>query len=54
MPFDKNTQGTLTTVVPKNTKENFKKLARKKRWTVSNYLAYLVEKELENENKNPK
>lgn len=53
MPFDKNTQGTLTAIVSKQTKEQFKKLAKKKRWTVSNYLAYLVEKEIK-ENKNNK
>lgn len=48
MPFDPNIQGTLTTIVSRKTKEKFKKLAKKKRWTVSNYLAYLVEQELEN------
>jgi hypothetical protein len=51
MAFDKRKHATLTAVVTPKTKEDFKKLAKKRRWTVSNYLAYLVEKELE-ENKN--
>jgi hypothetical protein len=49
MAFDKRKHATLTAIVTPKTKEEFKQLAKKKRWTVSNYLAYLVEKEL-NEN----
>jgi hypothetical protein len=47
MAFDKRKHATLTAIVTPSTKEEFKKLAKKRRWSVSNYLAYLVEKELE-------
>ena len=51
MAFDKRIHATLTAIVSPETKIEFKKLAKKKRWTVSNYLAYLVEKELEEDRK---
>ena len=50
MAFDKRKHARLTAIVTPKIKEDFQKLAKKKRWTVSTYLAYLVEKELD-ENK---
>jgi hypothetical protein len=48
MPFDPYKKATLTAVVPIETKKKFQKLARKKRWSVSNYLSFLIEQEIKN------
>jgi hypothetical protein len=46
MPFNRKTHGTLTAIVTLETKEEFKRLAKEKRWSVSNYLVFLIEQEL--------